>query len=36
MAKNYEGRVFEVSQELDKISRNICFKYDDLKGEFYG
>lgn len=28
MAKNYEGRVFEVSQELDKISRNICFKYD--------
>ncbi len=28
MAKNYEERVFEVSQELDKLSRIICFKYD--------
>lgn len=28
MAKNYEERVFEVSRELDKMSRNICFKYD--------
>lgn len=28
MAKNNEERVFEVSQELDKMSRLICFKYD--------
>lgn len=28
MAKNNEKRVFEVSQELDKMSRLICFKYD--------
>lgn len=25
---NYEKRVFEISQELDKMSRLICFKYD--------
>lgn len=28
MAKNNEKRVFEVSQELAKMSRLICFKYD--------